>query len=319
MTSKVDGMIVDVIRENGAPPVDCPPTLRSHLARELARVTRDFIPTTAPQSLLADELAETGIVRLPQPVLTPKQLRETHRYLRSRPVYNAHVPAQSDGRPRSIAGLRRLFGDARQHPFGSYRLEDILCAPHLLEVALSNEVLGVAESYLGCAPTLYSMNAWWAFGGKTATVTRHWHRDPDDYRFVAFFIFLTDIDDTGGQHVFIKHSHNEALMRRQLAAQKMPVEFPFSDHTQVPETHPFYERNSLVCTGPAGTAFLADTYGVHRALPPSKDRLVLWARYGLHAGRSYVADQIQPISRSRLEGRVEWTDRVRHITRLIVN
>lgn len=318
--SNVDQLIRDVIERNGAPPVDAEPEVRRKLAEEIARATNEILPDALSRSnaAAARELAETGIYSFGHNLLTAAQAKQVVRYLEGCPVYNAHVPAQSDGRPRYLQRSFGLFENAKKFPFGSYPLHDVLAAPFLLEAALSDEAVSLATSYLGCTPTLYSLNAWWAFGGKKVDVTRVWHRDPDDYKFLALFFFLTDVGDYGGEHVYVKYSHDPKMMTRHLQAQGMKPEFPFSDHTQVPQSHPFYDNNSLYCRGEAGSAFMADTYGVHRGAPSSKDRLVCWARYGLHAGRSYVADGTEPVSRSVLGDRIEWTERNCYITRLIV-
>ena len=97
-----------------------------------------------------------GIVT--QPLLTEAQAADTRSFLLTRPVYNGHTPEASTD------GVGRHVGDtAEQFPFGSHRLADIVAAPHLLEAALSDEIIAMAASHLGCTPTLSDLQAWWNF------------------------------------------------------------------------------------------------------------------------------------------------------------
>lgn len=316
MLTQVDRLIADAIAENGSPAVDAPPQIRESMARYIATVTNRVVPMAVRSDSRLTELRESGLYNFGSELLTRTKALEVAEYFRSRPVYNAHVVAQSDGKPRSLTA--RVLKRARRYPFGAYSLRDTLSAPHLLETVLSEPVLELASAYLGCTPTLYSLNSWWAFPNRRSTVTRRWHRDPDDYRFLALFFFLTDVDESGGRHIFIKHSHDNDVMSRRMQALGHTAPFPFSDHTDVPQHHEYYDQHSVYCSGQAGTAFLADTYGVHRAEDPSTDRLVCWARFGLHAGRSYIADETRPVPRSLVDNRIRWTKRLNFITRLLL-
>ncbi len=325
-TPSVDERIAEIIRDNGYPRVDSPPDLRWRMAEEIARVTRERFPgREVPDSARLQELRREGISSLGSEFLDPKQMDEIRDHLLRVPVYNAHVPQFSDGVARPI-GRRRLLlkpnpRSARRFPFGSYLLGDLLACPHLLEACLRPEVLMAAEGYLHCLPTLFSVHCWWTFVPnefRADTTTHYWHRDPDDYRFCTLFIFLSDIDESGGQHLYVRRSHDPELMEARMKEMGLPASFPWDDHTAHPKEHPFYEANTLSCTGRRGTAFLADTYGIHRAVAPRRDRLMAWARYGYFANRSYVADGTQPVAAESVADRIEFTDEIRHVTRLLI-
>ena len=57
-----------------------------------------------------------------------------------------------------------------------------------------------------------------------------------------------------------------------------------------------FAENDIVCQdGDAGTAFLADTFGLHKGSYAIKnDRLVAWARYGLGVNHSIALNNTTP-------------------------
>ena len=318
----LDEEIYELIAHEGNPPVDSAPEVRRALSAAIAKLTQENIPSSRAPSRHIESLNDEGLVQFEAPLLSTTQVEEVREFLLQEPVFNAHVPAQSDGKKRYLQPknlLDRLRSNPRKYPFASYSLSSVVACPHLLEAALSDQAIQLAHNYLGCLPTLFSLHSWWTFGGIQSTTTHSWHRDPDDYKFCVLFIFLTDVDHTGGQHVFVRHSHTRETMEGRLKSYGGSSDFPWKDHTCHPKEHPFYAAHKLDCVGQAGTAFFADTYAIHKAIPPKNDRLVAWARYGLHAGRSYVADKTKPVSWNPVKGRIKRNEEIEHITRLILS
>lgn len=156
-------------------------------------------------------------------------------------------------------------------------MDDVLLAPHLLELILS--LTPTVASYLEAAPHLYSVNAFWSrpSAGKPWTDLQTYHRDKDDERFLALFVYGTDVLDVDdGPHLFRAGTH----ARPDLAAEDC------------------FERAfpPVSVYGAAGTAFLADTSGLHMGMKPrSGERLLIWARWGVsERPASYVWDKLEP-------------------------
>jgi hypothetical protein len=128
---------------------------RPALAESLAALTRELLPADGPPAPeireRAERLKRDGLYRLGQ-LLTPAKVAEIHAYLKGKPCFTGHVPAQGDRVPRTPEECARLAN------CGSYSREDVLGAPHLLELANRSELLALAEAYLGCTPTIYSVN-----------------------------------------------------------------------------------------------------------------------------------------------------------------
>lgn len=102
---------------------------------------------------------------------------------------------------------------------------------------------------------------WWSFpwpGGPSTEIAQLFHEDRDHPAFLKFFLYLTDVDEGDGPHVYVRGSHDEH--RRALRADRR-----FSDD----EVARHYPSGDLVTVcGPRGTLFAADTKGLHKGLPP---------------------------------------------------
>ena len=103
-----------------------------------------------------------------------------------------------------------------------------------------------------------------------AQQAENFHRDVDDVRFLKFFAYLTDVDETSGPHVYIVGSHRENRLTR------------ICRYTDAEIAEAFGTENQHRFTGPAGTAFLENTFGLHRGVPvQTAPRLMMQAVYSL--------------------------------------
>ncbi|MEI9982150.1 MAG: phytanoyl-CoA dioxygenase family protein [Aliidongia sp.] len=129
------------------------------------------------------------------------------------------------------------------------------------------------------------MTCWWAFAGRSeAKGFQRFHRDFDTPRFIKIFLYLTDVDLRSGAHVFVPGSQRSDKLRLTRYIDNDEVEAEFGQDAMV-----------AMC-GPAGTCFLEDTYGIHRAgLPVDRPRLILSAQYNIW--RSPYAPKAPPRAR----------------------
>jgi hypothetical protein len=312
---------------------------RDLIADQIAQRTNEIIDNPfqgAREAKALKELRANGITRAP---LNPSQeiCQAVVGYFLDTPCYNTHVPVYGDG------VLRSPRGEAQQFSYGSYTLEQNLRAPHLIELALDARLLDLAGGYLGCLPSLYSINTFWTFPKPEAGLTHDWHRDEDDYRFLAVFVYWTDVTRGEGEFYFMHGTHDrlamDAFFGREGQKRLWPGVHFFNRHG-LPAgitsfdafrrmnggngyaNAPIYEK--LFCgrirayEGPAGSSFVADTFGIHRgSLPATRPRLCTWFRYGLYANEAYRIDKTQAVPWSLIEGRVADDDRTRFICRLL--
>lgn len=283
-------------------------------------------PTDAASGAHFGTLQSEGYTRLGQ-LLAPQQVDDVVRHFLSRPCYNAHVSCSSDKVPRLVGQ------GAEEFHYGSYPLADVIDAPHLLELANSPLLLNIAARYLGCTPTLYSLNAWWSFSGHgRASSSQEFHRDDDDYKFCTLFVFLTDVGLRSGAHLYIRRSHRleliEAIVRDvapkflQRTGRPLTVQDVYGQGAGYGRDG-FYEQvfDGLIdtVTGSAGFGFIADTGGLHKGEPLSEGRrLMFWARYGLYSNCLVGFDGIEPVEGERAAGRLSTDMKTAYINRCII-
>ncbi len=215
-------------------------------------------PSTARAAEPLTELLRNGIATV-APILSQAQIDEVLEYLGDRPV-----EAPSGGRfrlPDTPPGTK----------MASYPLDTIVECPHLLEAVNRDDVLSMAQAYLGARPLISATRVDCTFpaGGALVDVQR-FHRDYDDWRFFKLFVYLTDTDTEEGPHEFVRTSH---LYSGRLRANSFST-------VQIAEK---YGPDAVVrqC-GPRGTSFVADTWGIHRGgAPKNRLRMLFQATYSL--------------------------------------
>jgi|LNAP01.1.fsa_nt_gb hypothetical protein len=248
------------------------------------------------------------------------------------PVYKGpHPHTFPDNKPLPIAQASAEF------PIVSYRWQDVVYAPGLMDQLNDPRLIDLIEAYLGCVPTLYGVNAYWSFPADEPQLyyQQHFHRDTDDWRFVALFIYLTDVDHGAGPHQLVPGSHSlegtvaltdvdrswnpfnkpdASVVEARRFAERSFTDSIGAEFSELCNRHMAGKAHSVV--GPAGTMFLVNTLALHRGLTPvSQPRLVVWARYGLAPPAELpppipMIDQVSPL-------RIPDTPRNRYINRLI--
>jgi hypothetical protein len=168
--------------------------------------------------------------------------------------YQFHVPT------RAYNQIPEKFTDNLSWNVCSYRMNQIFKNKQILDLMLNPEVVSLAQKYIGCLPTITAVNLWWSkYNGETFH-TQNIHRDYDDFRFIAFFIYLSDVDDDNGPHVYYKKTHEGS-----------------DDMSE-----------KVVVKGKAGTAIFGDTYALHHGQPLNAGkRLIFWTRYALHKNNNF--------------------------------
>ena len=301
-----------------------PYTLYPHFGQSLAVSTSRIVPELAgPKADSYDTnlhlLRTHGIAHLGQ-VFDASQVADIRRHLDSCACFAAHVALKSDGVERTVQDCAAIGSQA------SYRLADLVQAPHLIEFANRDDILSLMETYLGCVPSIYSMNAFWTFPDRPALIPglQTWHRDFDDFRFCTMFIFLTGTAPSDGAHFYARATHRADLVERRLKVKAPDSAAAYLDalfaKVAVIDEAAFAALEPQVETvsGPAGTVVLENTFGLHKGEVPKTPRLLAWVRYGLYKNAANLTDKITPVPRGLVAGRIPDTPRHRYINRLII-
>ena len=190
--------------------------------------------------------------------LSNDEIKEIVKYLDNLKGYQFHVPN------RAYNKTPEKFTDNLNWNICSYKMNHLMHNPTILKLVTRPDIVALAQEYIGCLPTITSVSAWWSkFTGETFH-TQNMHRDYDDFRFLAFFIYLSDVDEDNGPHVYYANTHKGS-----------------NDMS-----------NKKVITGKAGTAIFGDTYALHYGQPlNSGKRLLFWSRYTMHKNNNFYRDK----------------------------
>jgi hypothetical protein len=115
-----------------------------------------------------------------------------------------------------------------------------------------------------------SVELWWSFPTKEAAAeAENYHRDTDSLEFYKHFIYLTDVCMESGPHTYIPTTNktSDFFTHERFLDESVDNAYPNARHM----------------VGPAGTNFIANTTGIHKALKPKSNiRLLLQVRFSLH-------------------------------------
>ena len=209
---------------------------------------------------VARELARDGISFLPALTLEQDDLRDIFSVLESRPLTDQYTSKQVgtilEELPASCVRLE-------------YQARDVVsCAP-LVRLANHPTVLAAVTEALGAKPCIAKYQAWWTLGEHQAQGPTHYddifHRDVDDFRFIKLFAYLTDTTADSGAHCYVKGSHRSDLFTRRgaITDQEVAASFP--------------AESIVTIAGKAGTAFLENTWGIHRPLLATHGRRLIFS------------------------------------------
>ena len=271
-----------------------------------------------------DQVQNQGFSRLPA-TLSLQKIAEVRAYFDAHAVHKGPHVFSFDGRTKRMDEARRGYSMA------GFTYNQVMRAPHLVDTFNDPRLVDLIEAYMGCVPTLYSLNAWWSFPANRPELIhpQYFHRDIDDWRFVTLFLYLTDVDGVGGPHQVIAGSQTldgiSSLVAKAKAAGRdignfdPAASFVSSAGEQFSkDCERLFGDSIFNATGPAGTMWLVNTMALHRGLMPIKSpRLLVWARYGLGSCINSADLEQGPVARRLVPTSLSDTPRNRYINRLL--
>ena len=135
------------------------------------------------------------------------------------------------------------------------------------KIIYNKDIIDIVSSYLKCEPIFLSSQIWWSFPyydkGKNYCNPPNneygFHYDVDDFKFLKLFIYLTDVSDSNGPHIYIKNSGNKSL--------KEYLDRRITDE----EAQLKYADKIIKITGKSGDCFIEDTSFYHKGSNPQND------------------------------------------------
>lgn len=158
-----------------------------------------------------------------------------------------------------------------------YHLRDVIACPHILALANSPPLLGLAARYMACKPTISALGLRWSFPalGDDSTL-QAFHRDSEDWLYLKMLVYLTDVDDGAGPHVYLHGSH----------LTRAPMRLRFYSDSEISSVHG--AGMLLTALGKRGFCFAVDTAGIHKGTAPAQQpRLMLQIQYSLLPSYAY--------------------------------
>lgn len=169
--------------------------------------------------------------------------------------------------------------------------------PEILELSRDPLLESIAATFLGSLPRLVGSSLWWTFpvDADEADRDRHahrFHRDVDDFAFVKFFFYLTDVEPADGGHVCVRGSHLGAPVLGRGERLRL------RRYTDEEIEHAYGQPRIVEITGPAGTGFAENTLCIHKGLTPERRaRLLLQFEFALfdHGVMHDVRDDVRTL------------------------
>lgn len=235
------------------------PRARAAANRVVTRIMPGALPLLPEARGILNNIRRDGTELLP-PLSSREALLGLRQELAILPCYDPWNPTTPDF---TIENAPRETNNAR--------IRGVSQLPAARALANHPLVLSIASNYVGCKPTIDDIVAWWTLTGRPLPKEEQFfHRDNDAFKFIKLFIYLSDVGVNDGAHMFIMGSHQApTLLQRRRRYEDVEVlgKFP-------PEA-----IRSI--TGRFGTAFMEDTFGLHKGGVPmgQEPRLLFQVRY----------------------------------------
>ena len=140
---------------------------------------------------------------------------------------------------------------------------------------LSDTCVKLAKSYLGATTMTISASYFISFASSNLEEkekianAQYFHWDNDFSKFLKLYIYLTDVDEDSGPHIFIPKTHKKKFIQTSLCR--------LYDDNLIYNT---YDKK-IKFVGKSGSLFFADGYGLHKGeTPKKKSRLIINAHFG---------------------------------------
>ena len=249
------------------------PALRRMVVRALSGALRArqgsgkelYANTAQEQAALAD-LCGSGYAPLGN-LLDSAQCDDIKDYLKNKVLFDRDRHRASFTLMQAPAGVR----------VADYHLRDVIACPHILALANSPALLGLAARYMDCKPTISALGLRWSFPVEgDCSALQAFHRDSEDWRYLKVLVYLTDVDLDAGPHVYLHGSH----------LTQAPMRLRFYSDTEIAST--YGAEKLLTAIGSRGFCFAVDTAGIHKGTAPARQpRLMLQIQYSLLPSYAY--------------------------------
>jgi hypothetical protein len=185
-------------------------------------------------------------------------------------------------RPWRCQGTEQVGADLPKNSrLGSYMSNSKLSST-LKKLEKDPGILAIAAKFLGAIAVHMGSEISWSFPvagthAQQREAAQVFHYDLDDYRFIKFFFYLTDVDISSGPHAYIRGTHKHKKLLHQLIGTRCAD----IDDEKIVEC--YGAQNVVNVCGKAGFGFVENPLCFHRGTRPTeKPRLMLQIEYTIN-------------------------------------
>jgi hypothetical protein len=202
----------------------------------------------------------------------------------------AQIRAFADANPCSARDDKQPFlakdfadknKDRRKDILAAYYFSDVTKCPAIVRLMSDPRLLCIARNYLGQDTKNIRTRLWWSFPARRyddadlrSVAQDRFHFDLNDWRTIKFFFYITEVDEMGGPHIYVRGSHRAKALRHQysilLGKEKAELEAIYG------------AAMFRTIVGAAGSGFSEDPFVFHTgATVRTNPRLILELEFGL--------------------------------------
>tara|TARA_B100000900_G_scaffold1357_1_gene1206 strand:+ start:1174 stop:2109 length:936 start_codon:yes stop_codon:yes gene_type:complete len=214
------------------------------------------------KDIILENLFEKGYSEILD--INNKKIIETQEYFKSKKIFNAHVPFDSN---KKIT-YEQFLNDENLN-YGSYDIRTSFECPLINEIIFDKKILNIVSRYLLTTKFYcYHINTMITKQSKILNPVTDFHRDYDSANSLTLFLLLTNVSENDGATQIIEGSHKlEACDENG-------------------------NNKKIFLKGNAGKIYAVDTWSLHSGNKKlEKIRLVSWIRFSSFSARSYYQEK----------------------------
>ena len=187
------------------------------------------------QELFDDGYSNLGVI------FNKKECDEFRNSLINKTCYNSQSPMQSDGEPLSFNPNNSQF-NSQKKAYYSFDPSATLSFMPLNDFLKNRDLNYTINTYLNFNSFIYNCVTWYNPPSLEEHYVHRTHRDYDDFKFIALYIYWNNISENDGPLMYVKKSHKNSKIT----------------------------NSPTKISGKEGSVFLIDTFGLHSGSPVKK-------------------------------------------------
>ncbi len=185
-------------------------------------------------------------------------------------------------RPWRCTGTEQVCADLPENTRVCSYMGNSMDSSNLQKLIEDPGILAIAAKFLGAPPVHMGSEISWNFPvagdhAQQRKAAQVFHYDLDDYRFIKFFFYLTDVDMSSGPHSYIRGTHKGKKLLHQFIGTRCAS----IDDEKIVEC--YHAQNVVNICGKAGFGFVENPLCFHKGTEPTeKPRLMLQIEYAIN-------------------------------------